>query len=326
MDTRLALYEIAAENRLPEPVWQRLQALAGLGDEPPELMRWLARGMGVLAAALGGLGLIFWVAAQWGGLGRVGRFGLLQTLVMVMCLGAAWRPAARAPLGLLALLSIGGLFAYMGQTYQTGADAWQLFALWAAMALPLCLGARSDVLWAPWAMVALGGASLWVYAHTGHRWRVEEGDLSVHLLGWGFAAALVLTLSPLLRRVTGAGVWAFRAALTLAVLSVTLTALSGLFNQPVAPHYGVALAFLGLAALVMAWPPAFEVFGLSAVALALNGLLVAGLARWLFETHRGSDLIGHLLLMGLVATGLLSATVTLILRLARRLAPESAAP
>ena len=62
------------------------------------------------------------------------------------------------------------------------------------------------------------------------------------------------------------------------------------------------------------------------MALALNGLLVAGLARWLFETHRGSDLIGHLLLMGLVATGLLSATVTLILRLARRLAPESAAP
>ena len=84
-----------------------------------------------------------------------------------MAVGAAWRPAARAPLALLALLGIGGLFAYFGQTYQTGADPWQLFAWWAALALPLCLGVRSDVLWAPWAAVAVGAISLWVHAHTG---------------------------------------------------------------------------------------------------------------------------------------------------------------
>ena len=41
------------------------------------------------------------------------------------------------PMGLLAMLGMGALFAYFGQTYQTGADPWQLFALWAALSLPL---------------------------------------------------------------------------------------------------------------------------------------------------------------------------------------------
>ena len=63
--------------------------------------------------------------------------------------------------------------------------SWQLFAVWAALALPLCLAARSDVLWAPWALVAMTGISLWVHAHTGHRWRVQPDDLAAHLLGAG---------------------------------------------------------------------------------------------------------------------------------------------
>jgi len=59
---------------------------------------------------------------------------------------------APAEAGLASMMpsSIGGLFAYFRQTYQTGADAWQLFALWAALGLPLCLGVGSVVPWAPW--------------------------------------------------------------------------------------------------------------------------------------------------------------------------------
>lgn len=320
MDTRLAIYELAATHRLAPPALGKLMALAGLRGQPAGLTRWLLRGVAVLAAALGGLGLIFWVAANWSSLGRAGRFGLLQALVLVMALGAAWRPAARAPLGLLAFLGIGGLFAYFGQTYQTGADPWQLLALWAALALPLCLGVRSDALWAPWAVVVVGGAALWVHAHSGHRWHLDADGLPVHLVGWAAAASAALLLSPLLKRITGAGVWAFRTALTLVVISVSLSALGGLFHQPVALHYGLGLALLGLAALLMARPAAFEIYGLSAVALGLNGLLIAGLVRWLFENGAngpGGGLIENLFLVGLAAAGLLSATVAGILRLAR---------
>ena len=48
------------------------------------------------------------------------------------------------------------------------------------------------------------------------------------------------------------------------------------------------------------------------------GLLVGGLARWLFDTHSGADTLGKLFALGLAAAGMLAATVAGILRLARR--------
>lgn len=44
----------------------------------------------------------------------------------------------------LAAVTIGALFALIGQIYQTGADLWQLFALWSALQLPLLL-ARPNI-------------------------------------------------------------------------------------------------------------------------------------------------------------------------------------
>ncbi|TMH08978.1 MAG: DUF2157 domain-containing protein [Betaproteobacteria bacterium] len=323
MDLRLGLYELAAEHRLDAKACEKLERLAGLHDEPAALSRWLPRGIAVLAAALGGLGIVFWIAANWDTLGRFGRFALLQAVVLVMCAGALWRPAARAPLGLLALLAIGGLFAYFGQTYQTGADAWQLFALWAALALPLCIGARSDVLWAPWALVVMSAVALWVQAHTGHRWRVEPDDLRAHAIGWCAALALAAALSPALQRFTGAGVWALRTAITLAVVMITATALGGLFASHVAAHYWLGLVVLAAAAVWLALPRSFEVYGLSAVALGINTLIVAGIARALFDRHHNGDPIGELLLLGLIAAGLLAATVSGVLRLARHQAAQA---
>lgn len=317
MDLRLGLYELAATHRLDAASSEALARLAGLGEEPPALRRTLPRGVAVLGAALVGLGTIFWIAANWDTLGRLGRFGLLQAVVLVMCLGALARTSGRVPLGLMALLAIGALFAFFGQTYQTGADPWQLFALWAALALPLCLGVRSDVLWAPWTLVAMTAISLWVFAHVGHRWWPEPEDLLVHLLGWGAALVVVGALATPSRRVTGAGDWALRTALTLAVLMITATALGGLFGSQVAPHYGLALAALAVLGIVFALPRSFDVYGLSAVALGLITLLVAGLAWRLFD-RGGADPIMPLLVLGLVAAGLLAACVAGVLRLARR--------
>jgi len=318
MDLRLALYELAAEHRLDGAALRRLLALAGLeGSEPPALPDKVARGTTVLGAAMVGLGVIFWIAAHWEALGRLGQFGLLQALVGFLCAGAMLRPALGAALGLLALLGIGGLFAYFGQTYQTGADPWQLFALWAALALPLCLGARSDVLWAPWALVVMVGISLWTHAHLGHRWRIEPGDLGIHVVAWLGAAVVVALLSAPLRAVTGAGLWGLRTAATLAVVMTTVAALGGLFHDPVAPHYGLGVVLLGVAAAGLCLRAAFDVFVLSAVALGLDTLLVVGLARVLFENVRG-DAIGALFLVGAVAAGLLAGSVSLILKLARQ--------
>lgn len=319
MDLRQCLFEIAAEHRLDAAGTARLERVAGLHDQPRTLTTALPRAVAVLAAALGGLGIVFWIAANWQTLGRFGRFALLEAFVVAMCAGALWRPAARAPLGLLALLAIGALFAYFGQTYQTGADPWQLFAVWAALALPLCIAARSDVLWAPWALVAMTGISLWVHAHIGHRWRVEPDDLAAHLAGWLAALVLVGALSAPLRRHTGAGVWALRVALALALVMITTTAIAGLVGRSHASlHYLLGLLVLAGAAVMLARAESFDVFGLSAAALGIDALLVGGVAYALFHDMSGDGWFFALLATGLVAAGLVAATVSAILRLARR--------
>lgn len=310
MDMRHTVNQLAGQHALSKEDRQRLLALSGLEHEPQGLKRSVPLGAALLGAALGGLGIIFWIAANWESLGRAGRFALLQAVVAVTCAGALLRPGARLPLSLLAMLATGGLFAYFGQTYQTGADPWQLFAIWAALTLPLCLGVRHDALWTAWSLVFITGVSLWIHAKTGHSWRVYPGDLAVHLAGWSAALLLAFAMSPLLARYTGAGPWALRVALTLVVCIVTAAAVKGSFYGGVSPHYWLGLIMLGGAAAAFARPRLFDIFALSEVCLGLNILLVTGLGRLLF---RNSDTIFSLLLLGLGAAGLLTFTVKILL-------------
>jgi len=92
----------------------------------------------------------------------------------------------------------------------------------------------------------------------------------------------------------------------------------------VAPHYLLGLMLLAGAAAALARPRLFDVYGLSAMGLGIDTLLVSGLARMLLEGHHG-DPIGELLLIGLTAAGLLAATVSAVLRLARRNTTEESA-
>ncbi len=320
MNLRHALYALSGQYGLDVVASKKLHQLAEMEAEPPGLGTMLPRGLAILAAALFGLGLIFWVAANWESLGRFGRFALLQGFFAVMCIGALYRPAARVPLALLALLSIGGLFAYFGQTYQTGADPWQLFALWAALGLPLCLAVRSDALWAPWAMVTMSAISLWTHAHAGHAWRFERGDLATHAIAWSAALLVTLALSPLLTQLTGARLWSLRTSLTLAIAIIGITALGALFQKEIAPQFWMGLILLAVLAAAFATTVLFDVYVLSAVGMVLNALIIAGISHSM--SAFGVD---DLFLIGIIAAGLLSATVSLILRLTRQHASKEVA-
>ncbi len=277
----------------------------------------LVRGVALLAAALLGLGVVMWIAANWQAMGRVGHFALLQSLVLTTGLGAAFLLPARPALGLLCLLSVGALFAYFGQTYQTGADPWQLFALWAALTLPLCWATRSDVLWAPWALVAATAITLWTYAQGGQHWRIDAAHLQLHLMAWSASFALAVALSPALARHTGAGLWSFRLVAALGVTGIATTAIGSLLQIHFAPQYPLGLLVLALGLAALCVPKWWDVFAASAIMLSLNVLLVAGLVRWLFDGG-GRDWVGRALLIGLVAAGLLAASVSLLLRLSHR--------
>ena len=112
--------------------------------------------------------------------------------------------------------------------------------------------------------------------------------------------------------------WSFRTAVTLTVAAITLTALGGLFHKPVQAQYVLGLLVFVVGLALLNTRDLFDIFAISAVALGVNALLAAGLARALFDNGEGGDWAGKLMLMGLIAAGLLAGTVSGILSLARR--------
>lgn len=315
MNRRLALLELAAQHRLEPGPLRALWRMGGFETPPDHLANRVRRGLAILGAALGGLGIVFWIAANWQAMGRSGHFALLQGFVLVMCVGAAFLPAARTALALLATIAVGALFAYFGQAYQTGADPWQLFALWAGLTIPLCFGARSDSVWSLWAAIASVAVAQWHYAHAGHTWDSGAAGI-VHAGSWTGAAVLTLLLSKPARRYTGAGQWAFGTMLTLATVFVTFTALASLSAHHIPVHYWLALVLLSLAAWGLAWRW-YDIYGLSVVSLAVNVLLFGALTHLLFVVVRAND-SGALLLLGLAAAGLLAGTVRTVLHFSKK--------
>ena len=97
-------------------------------------------------------GVVTFIAANWDYLSDLTKIYGLQTLLLVtVALGIycfireshrqakeklKWKTYS---LFFVASVLIGGLFALVGQTYQTGADAWQLFAVWTLCQLPFLL-------------------------------------------------------------------------------------------------------------------------------------------------------------------------------------------
>jgi uncharacterized membrane protein len=319
---RQAIYELVTDYALSPDETVELLDLAGFNDEPAGVSLWLPRIIAVLAATLIGLGIILWFAANWGGLGRALKFGLLEGTIVISMFGAILRPAAKTSLLLLALLAQGCTLAFFGQTYQTGADPWQLFALWCLLALPLALAARSDVLWVPFALVTATGISLWAYAHGSIGWEMNDRNLLPCLVSWGMALSLNLWLSPFptLRRLTNAGNWSFRTSFAWTTLLIVAAAIPALFSPEVQPHYMLALLVLAVGAGLLLAGRILDTFVISAIGLALDVLLICGMTQVLLPELRTENWIGVVFFLGVFAAGLFAATAALIRMLLRRVA------
>jgi uncharacterized membrane protein len=116
---------------------------------------------GVLSLAAGA---VFLVAYNWQSLGVYGRFATLE-LPLLLALALAWAKGVDRLSGRLALLLsvflTGALLALFGQTYQTGADLYELFLVWALLAVPWTIACRWSPCWALWFLVLNVAASLY---------------------------------------------------------------------------------------------------------------------------------------------------------------------
>ena len=101
-----------------------------------------------LAAAM-----VFFIAHNWNELGRYAKFALVE-VPLAIAVVAYWRLGPERATGkaalLVAAILLGVLLALLGQTYQTGADTWELFATWAALITPWVIVGRFAGLWMLW--------------------------------------------------------------------------------------------------------------------------------------------------------------------------------
>lgn len=150
MSAREVILDWAEQGRLaPGSLRTALEA----GGALPTAARWRAFLDRLLlwgAAAFLSVALVFFIAYNWTELGRWMRFAIVEA-VFALAIAGAWRLGLDRAGGkacvFVATAAIGVLLALVGQTYQTGADPWELFALWSALALPFALAARLPVLW-----------------------------------------------------------------------------------------------------------------------------------------------------------------------------------
>ncbi len=94
--------------------------------------------------------LIFFIAWNWSDMHRFARLALAQTAILLTALASVYRGTDSVS-GRTALLACGicagPMLAVFGQTYQSGAQLWELFRIWAAFLFILALAGRQAALW-----------------------------------------------------------------------------------------------------------------------------------------------------------------------------------
>ena len=135
---------------LPQAAFERAIALACASPEPVAWRRfldWLLLGLG---SALVLAGVVFFVAFNWAQLGPFAKLGLAALLIVAAAVGAHRLGLDELP-GKIALTAaavlVGPLLAIFGQTYQTGADPYELFLGWAALIAIWVAISRFPPLW-----------------------------------------------------------------------------------------------------------------------------------------------------------------------------------
>lgn len=189
--------------------------------------------------SLGGLALafslIFFIAYNWNEIGRYAKFGLVE-VAMVLAITVYWRFNKHAMISKISLLCasilLGVLMAFYGQTYQTGADPWQLFFNWALLMLPWAFISRFAALWLVWLGLINTAIILYHQAFPALHWFLIGSD-SITLWQFFIFNTLALIIWELLAKSKDwlAKDWAIRLVAVASGLPITWLAVGAAFNH-----------------------------------------------------------------------------------------------
>jgi uncharacterized membrane protein len=134
--------------------------------EPAYWTRWALRAL--LALGVGHLlaGIVFFFAYNWDDLSSFAKFGILEVGILTsvgLALIVNIDRVGGQVLLIAASVLVGTLLAVIGQVYQTGADAYELFTVWAFLIIPWVVASRSAAHWFVWLVVVYAALNLYAY-------------------------------------------------------------------------------------------------------------------------------------------------------------------
>ncbi len=265
---------------------QRAQA-ARLAGVYPTLAQWRVFAdralllLGVLAMAAS---LSFFIAYNWAELGRVGKFVLVQLALFAAVLAGLRLGPARLP-GRVSLLAasilVGVMLALFGQTYQSGADPWQLFFVWAVLITPWVWVSRfalHGLLWLGLLNLAL------ILAHdqsAGLAQQILHGQTAVVVAIFCLNAGVLCVAESRLARSRLAHRWVLRLVALAAGIAVTTLAIFALFDPRTASGWLV----LWLAWCVLSWRGYYarDLFMLAGLCLSIGVVVTSWIGRFLLD-------------------------------------------
>ena len=273
-------------------------------------------------------GVIFFMAFNWDTLANLTKFAIIEGLFMTFiggfylangvaktskppklsALNASWNLPNAMLLG--ASIMVGALLALVGQTYQTGADPWQLFALWALFILPFAVIAGFDLLWL--LVVALINVSLGIYFDSfSQLFGVHLEHIQIIAI-FGLVNLSIHLLFSLARRLTWAGRSRFQCpiveatSLLASVVSLSWLMIWVVFDFNSTAHSGFyILVYLTIMATLFGYYryrlPAL--YPLTLVLISLCATIVSLLSKGLFDSN---DPVGIFLFIAIIIIGLTS--------------------
>lgn len=281
---------------------------AGVYPARAEWVRFLGHLLLWSGAVLLAAAVIFFLAYNWRVLGRFGKFAVAEIPLLLAFIFAAWRGTESA-LGRAALfaaaLFTGGLLALVGQTYQTGADTFELFATWAVAILPWVGVARMPALWLFWLLLANTAIMLYFQLRPG----IVDGIFATarplwalflfNTLAWAVWEAAALRLSWMRQR------WLVRSLAALSSAQVTMLANDAIFGEQNIPGIIAWLMWITLAYAVYR-RRIYELFVLACGVLSTVIVVTSVLVKILIS-GKATDVSGFFLLIAMAVVGISGA-------------------
>ncbi|MDC0671607.1 DUF2157 domain-containing protein [Nannocystis radixulma] len=196
------LHALAAAGVLGPAALERALELTGRRPTAASWYRFARFQLIILGTVLAVAGAIFFIAANWDVFSPQARMGLAAAAMAAATLAGGWigldKLSGRAA-ALAGGLLFGPLMALVGQVYQTGADAYELFLAWSLVLAGYALAIRFAGAWITALLLGVVTIYLWIDQALGSH-PFETPGLWVSLAG-----AAALTALGLARRVTRRG-------------------------------------------------------------------------------------------------------------------------